>query len=197
MTLTLRKLPGIGILACALLLSCGGSSNICDCSPTQPDSSDYRHNAKHIPLPSGTPQLITVQTILNFPQIPSPPTDAPRTGRELQLFEVAKAYLQLAYVFNGDCDIHMEIADSPSKTAPRVIVETPVDEEYCSARMKIQSQISSHGDSLGNSLANGELPQPFAVQVIGLAFEDFPHNRGSQFVQTVWELHPAIVLATQ
>ena len=26
-----------------------------------------------------------------------------------------------------------------------------------------------------------------------MAFEDFDHNRGSAKVQTIWELHPAIV----
>jgi hypothetical protein len=39
----------------------------------------------------------------------------------------------------------------------------------------------------------GELPQSIRVEVIGLAFEDFEHNRGSAQVATVWELHPAIV----
>jgi hypothetical protein len=28
---------------------------------------------------------------------------------------------------------------------------------------------------------------------LGLAFEDFDHNRGSAQVATIWELHPAIV----
>jgi len=38
-------------------------------------------------------------------------------------------------------------------------------------------------------------PRPLAlpVDVLGMAFEDFDHNRGSVQVQTIWELHPAIV----
>ncbi len=38
-------------------------------------------------------------------------------------------------------------------------------------------------------------PRPLAlpVDVLGMAFEDFDHYRGSAQVQTIWELHPAIV----
>jgi len=31
------------------------------------------------------------------------------------------------------------------------------------------------------------------VDVLGLAFQDFNHPRGSVHVATVWELHPAVV----
>jgi hypothetical protein len=41
--------------------------------------------------------------------------------------------------------------------APRVVVETPVDSEYCSARQSLQSQLKKHGFQL----------------------EDFEHGRGS------------------
>jgi hypothetical protein len=36
-------------------------------------------------------------------------------------------------------------------------------------------------------------PQALPVAVLGMAFEDFEHNRGSAQVATLWELHPAIV----
>ena len=39
----------------------------------------------------------------------------------------------------------------------------------------------------------GELPQALPAQILGMAFEDFEHNRGSAQVATVWDLHPAIV----
>ena len=39
----------------------------------------------------------------------------------------------------------------------------------------------------------GELPQALPAEVLGMAFEDFEHNRGSGQVTTLWELHPAIV----
>jgi Putative transposase len=44
--------------------------NICNCLPLEPDVLDYRHAAKHVPLPSGTPQEIDVNTILGWAQTP-------------------------------------------------------------------------------------------------------------------------------
>lgn len=92
----------------------------------------------------------------------------------------------------GDCDIHMEISQVASKTAPRVVIETPIDSEYCSARRNIQSQLKQRGFQL-DIQHGGDLPQPLPVSVLGLPFEDFEHGRGSAQVATVWEIHPAIV----
>jgi hypothetical protein len=41
----------------------------------------------------------------------------------LQLFQIQNAFLQPVWLVGSDCDIHMEIADTAHKTAPRVIVE--------------------------------------------------------------------------
>jgi hypothetical protein len=38
-----------------------------------------------------------------------------------------------------------------------------------------------------------ELAQALPVEITGMAFEDFEHNRGSAQVATIWELHPAIL----
>lgn len=179
-------------------MSCGGKTqssihlDLCNCTPTEPVSADYRHAAKHVPIPSGqTPIQITVAEMLTWPQGASPPRDAPRSGRELQVFEIANAFLQVAYENRGDCDIHFEISDTADVTAPRAIVETPSDPEYCGARQNIQQQLAAHGFTLSTS--GGTLPSPLPVSVLGLAFQDFEHNRGSKYVATVWELHPAIV----
>lgn len=96
----------------------------------------------------------------------------------------------------NDCDIHLEISESASKNAPRVIVETPVDAEYCPARRTIQSELAQHNFKLSTSPAS-ELPAPLKVDVLGIAFEDFEHQRGSAQVGTVWELHPAVVSVTE
>jgi hypothetical protein len=169
------------------------ASDICNCLPVEPDYVDYRHAAKHVPLPSGTPQELTVADILAWPQgLPILPPDAPRTGRELQVFHVANAYVQNASVNAADCDVHIEISATPDKAAPRVVVETPVDSEYCSARKNIQTQLSQHGFQL-DATHGGELPQALPAEVTGMAFEDFEHNRGSAQVATLWELHPAVV----
>ena len=193
LTLLVVSLAGFG-------LNCGNagklgivqSEDLCNCLPLAPDISDFRHMAKHVPIPNVTPQEISVETILGWPQDLALPADAPRSGRELQVFHVAQAFLQNASVNNGDCDIHLEISATSDKNAPRVIVETPVDTEFCSARHSIQSQLKQHGFVL-DAQHGGELPQAVAADVVGLAFEDFEHTRGSAQVATVWELHPAIV----
>jgi hypothetical protein len=190
-------------LLALLSVGCNGSSygvlqpnpeDLCKCLPVEPDILDFRHLAKHVPIPAIAAQEIGVDTILSWPQdIINPPAfDAPRTGRELLVFHVASAFLQEASVNAADCDVHFEISQTADKNSPRVIVETPVDSEFCSARQNAQSQLAKHGFKL-DSQHGGELPQALPVEVLGMAFEDFDHNRGSVHVATIWELHPAIV----
>ena len=197
---------GVLIFSTALLgilfFSCSGSDygvlqphpeDLCKCLPVEPDIADYRHTAKHVQIPTMTPVEVDVDVILAWPQdeIPLPP-DQQRTGRELQVFHVAQAFLQEASVNAADCDVHLEISKTADKAAPRVILETPVDSEYCSARQNVQSQLAKHGFRL-DSQHGGDLPQALPVEVTGMAFEDFEHNRGTAQVATTWELHPAIV----
>src|ERR1700747_20612 len=180
--------------------SCNGSDyavlqptpeDVCKCLPIEPDIVDYRHTAKHVPIPVMTPVEVDVKTILTWAQDPIPlPPDQPRTGKELQVFHVAQAFVQEASVNAADCDVHMEISQTADKTAPRIIVETPVDSEYCSARQTAQSQLAKHGFRL-DSQHGGELPQALPAELLGMGFEDFDHNRGSAQVATIWELHPA------
>ncbi|HKR83058.1 MAG TPA: hypothetical protein VJS37_02720 [Terriglobales bacterium] len=166
--------------------------DLCNCLPIEPDIADYRHLAKHVPIPNVTAQEITVDVILGWPQDLALPPDSPRTGRELQVFHVAQAFVQNASVNSGDCDIHLEISQTSDKNAPRVVVETPFDSEYCTARHSIQSQLSRHGFRL-DAQHGGELPQAIPAEVLGMAFEDFEHDRGTGQIATVWELHPATV----
>jgi hypothetical protein len=195
------------LLICALLalsfrmLACSGQDfgvlqpeDLCKCLPIEPDIADYRHAAKHMPIPNNMPPVeITVTDILAWPQAPLPlPIDQPRKGRELQVFHVANAFLQETSVNSADCDVHMEISETADKNAPRVIIETPVDGEFCSARQQIQAQLKQHNFRL-DSQHGGELPAALPLQVLGMAFEDFDHSRGSAQVATIWELHPATV----
>jgi hypothetical protein len=150
-----------------------------------------------IGIPQSTSQSLTsfhkrvsVAIILTWPQDVFIPPDAPRTGRELQVFHIAKAFLQNVSVNAVDCDLSIEISQTADKSSARMIVETPVDSEYCGARQNLQAQLKQHGFRL-DSQHGGELPQALAVDVVGMAFEDFEHNRGP--VATLWELHPAIV----
>ena len=164
--------------------------DLCKCLPLEPDIADYRHAAKHVPVPNVVAQEVSVDDILSWPQDPIIPPDAPRSGRELEVFHVANAFLQSASVNAVDCDVSMEISSTGDKSSPRMIVETPVDNEYCSARQNLQSQLKQHGFQL-DSQHGGELSEALPVDIAGMAFEDFEHDRGP--VATLWELHPAIV----
>ena len=189
----------IAILLALPAVSCNGQDfgvlqptpkDLCKCLPIEPDIADYRHLAKHVPIPNIAAQEVSVEIILTWPQDPVIPPDAPRTGRELEVFHIANAFLQNASVNAVDCDVVMEISQIADKSSSRMIVETPVDSEYCSARQNMQAQLKRHGFRL-DSQHGGELPQALPVDVVGMAFEDFEHDRGP--VATLWELHPAIV----
>lgn len=194
--LGLSSLFLIGIAVTSSMASCGGS-DICHCTPKASASQDFRHAEKHVPLPNTTPTETTVAQILGWALGPDPTNTTPRTGRELILYHIGSAYLQSARLINFDCDVHLEISDTPSKTAPRVIVETPIDSEYCSQRHALQHALAQHAFQLRYigqpAISQAELPQALPVSVLGLAFRDFEHNRGSQEVGTPWELHPAEV----
>lgn len=194
------NLTGITILLALAIVSCSGQDfgflqptpkDLCKCLPIEPDIADYRHLAKHVPIPNNIgAQQVSVDIILTWSQDPIIPPDAARSGRELEVFHIANAYLQNASVNALDCDVSMEISNTADKSAPRMIVETPVDSEYCSARQNLQAQLKKHG-FLIDSQHGGELPKALPVDVVGMAFEDFEHDRGH--VATLWEIHPAIV----
>ncbi len=167
------------------------NQDICNCTPTETDTQDYRHDAKHVGLPGPSGDQISVGTILGWAQGSAPAGDAPRSGRELQMFYIAHAYAQFAEIVGVDCDIHVEISDSADKGAPRVIVETPIDSEYCDARNSLKSALASQGFFL--TTGSGEINPPIPIAVLGLAFRDYEHTRGTAQVATTWELHPAIV----
>lgn len=187
-----------------LALSCGGPNvgevqpqDLCKCTPLEPDFADYRHAEKHVPIPAMIPTETTIDTIYTWPQTDPNSIDPPRTGVELQVFHIAVAFVQEVNVNSVDCDVHLEISQTPDKKARRIIVETPVDSEFCSARKNIQAQLAQRGFRF-DAEHGGELPQGLPADVLGLAFEDFDHTsiglqRGSAQVTTVWELHPAVV----
>lgn len=167
------------------------SGSGCNCTPSEPSSTDYRHDAKHIDLVTSTGQDISVATILGWALGSDPAFNAPRSGVENQVFHIAQAYVQFIWLVPNDCDIHMEISDSPSKTAPRMIVETPIDGSYCPTREAEMAGFSRYGAQV--STGGFETQQGIPIDVVGMAFRDFNHQRGTQYVATPWELHPAVV----
>jgi len=201
----LRRCVAVGVVAltAGLAFSCASVNlgqveplDLCKCTPLD-EGIEYRHDEKHVPIPDITPEETTIDTIYSWPENDPGSLDPPRTGIELQVFHVAVAFVQEVSVNSEDCDIHVEISQTANKDARRVIVETPVDTEFCSARKNLQAQLTKHGVKL-DATHGGELPEALPADVIGLAFLDFDHNaiglgRGSAQVGTLWELHPAIV----
>ncbi len=167
------------------------NQNVCNCTPSESATDDYRHDAKHVGLSGPTGTEITVNDMLGWPQGAAPATTAPRSGKETQMFFIKHAYAQFADIVGVDCDVHVEISDSQDKNAPRVIVETPVDEEFCNARRALKNALAARGFNV--STGSGEINPPIPVAVLGLAFQDYEHTRGTAAVATTWELHPAIV----
>ena len=190
-------------LAAGLAFSCASvnlgqvePTDLCKCNPLD-QGIEYRHDEKHVPIPNMTPEETTIDTIYSWPQNEPSSLDPPRTGVELQVFHVAVAFVQEVSVNSEDCDIHVEISQTADKNARRIIVETPVDTEFCSARQTLQAQLAKHGVKL-DPTHGGELLNALPADVIGLAFLDFDHKaiglgRGSAQVGTLWELHPAVV----
>ena len=79
------------ILVALAIVSCSGQDfgllqptpkDLCKCLPIEPDIADYRHLAKHVPIPKTAAQEVSVEIILAWSQDPVIPPDAPRTGRE-------------------------------------------------------------------------------------------------------------------
>jgi hypothetical protein len=100
-----------------------------------------------------------------------------------------------AFIFSNTDGGFMDTGNYRNRTLTPLaekLVETPVDSEFCSARKSIQSQVAQHGFRL-DAEHGGELPQALPAEIVGMAFKDFEHNRGSGQVATLWELHPATV----
>src|SRR5882762_1740357 len=81
---------GCLILLALLSLGCNGTSygilqpnpeDLCKCLPIEPDIADFRHLAKHVPIPNIAAQEIGVDTILSWTQDAFVDPGAPRTGR--------------------------------------------------------------------------------------------------------------------
>src|SRR5437868_3809499 len=147
---------GVGaVLACGLLLSaCSDPARpgkkqgkpintalLCACKPTHITKDDWRIEFKNGPLPDGQPQVTSVAAILGWSEGPEPGPRTQRSGRELQLYRVPRAYVQTVFFRRSDCDLHVEVSDVPDKNAPRIIIETPGAAEYCQARSNIYSML--------------------------------------------------------
>jgi hypothetical protein len=199
---------GLFIVAILFLMACndparpgkraGKPTNpaaLCVCKPTHISKDDWRIEFKNETLPESQPTGISAAAIMAWPEGTEPRRRGPRSGRELILYRISKAYLQTVFFRSSDCDLHLEISEDPGKGAPRMIVETPGTSEYCSPRASLFEDLERRGITITD--VNQELAQPPPAEVVGVAFRDQAHPmwfaRGSDKVTTLWELHPAIV----
>jgi hypothetical protein len=180
-------------LAAQSFLAAQTSDYACSCQPEVSPKGEFRYESKHVRLPKTPAEDITIEEITDwipqyFPGETFSP-ETPRQDRELRLFHISHAFLQAAWINRGDCDFHLEISPDGKKDSFRIIVE--MTKEYCSERKELQAQMAAKGFILDEKLR--EFEQPLPVEVVGLAFQDNAEPRGSSKVNSLWEIHPAIV----
>lgn len=125
--------------------------------------------------------------------------DEPIAPRESEVYTV-EGDLWRVIVEDNDCDFHLELtAQSKPSTASRIIVELPHGDAFTTMREKILQELTANGYSVtvGKSIA---LDEPLRLTATGYAFYDSAHyskknpqkghGHGTQFVGTLWELHP-------
>jgi hypothetical protein len=180
-----------GALVIAIsVLSCGGGkdSKVVTQKVADPDACACTPEGKRvdIPLPQTSPTETSIQAILDWgPNNPA---------IEGKLFHVGRGYLQRIRIFSSDCDVVMEISETADRSAPRIMVETPIHESYCTARRTLQTQLNALGEHMKAGDSNGELNQPRPVEVLGLAYFDCDACHDSfPKVKSLWELHPGTV----
>ncbi len=119
--------------------------------------------------------------------------------REAQAYELEGDLWRVKFEMN-DCDLHLEmVAPGAAKDSDRVIVEIPADKFAEGARMKLLKRLTQMKKKHQVSSV-GNFTVPVRVRVTGLAFWDGAHwtkedpvvgnGHGTQFVKTLWELHP-------
>ena len=169
---------------------------ICDCKPNAISGDDWRIAVKNVPIPGDVDPIdTTVNEILSWHEGHMPVATAPRSGPELQVYRIRRAYIQAAFLREGDCDFDIEISEEVGKDAPRMVVETPRLREFCPARRDFFLGLQRNGITLTDW--STEVANPIPAEITGLAFRDQWHPfwipRASSSVKTLWELHPAVI----
>jgi hypothetical protein len=184
------------------------SADTCKCGDTK--GTGHKREAlkyRSIPPHIHAERDVSIQEMIDEWAIPQGAwDDATKYPREDSTFTVS-GYIMLIKLSDEDCDIHMEIAETESPDADRVIVEIPNSPEYCALREKVKEAVRQEPYSVRNisttahhfSATKG-FPK---ITVTGYAFVDLPHrmhdpnnkkgnNHGSVNVATLWEIHPII-----
>ena len=119
--------------------------------------------------------------------------------REPRLYTVS-GFVRKIKLSDDDCDLHLELADSGSPGAPRVIVEIPAALTALQTKtigmFNLSTDVQSH-------VYNGDKAK--RINVTGYAFLDLSHQcadfpkagcqHGGDRVRTLWEIHPVLALS--
>jgi hypothetical protein len=142
------------------------------------------------------PPIATVHDVVGWqvPVIAAKRADVPVDPRERQVYEVT-AYVRLLKLSDDDCDMHLQLSDSPD-SGPQIVVEIPINQP--AARDAIEKLVG-HATTTPKVYEGDESPR---ITVLGFAFLDLAHagsidhwtkeghGHGTAAVKTLWELHP-------
>src|ERR1043165_2033570 len=180
------------------------------CSPTTPKGSQARTKVKHRATPSTDAEDTSVADMITWkvpanlqdPQVRRANTTI--DAREKRVFTVS-GDLWRVKIEDNDCDFHLELsAPGGSSTDDRVIVEIPQEHKAIRNALIKAIKDSGRGDLTSQRRLDFETAMP--ITVTGLAFFDATHwskknpkkgsGHGTEFVATLWELHPVFSLTT-
>jgi hypothetical protein len=145
-----------------------------------------------------SPPVAAVRDVVSWsvPVTAAKRANVPVDPRELQVYQVT-AYVRLAKLSPDDCDLHVQLADSPDGDGDQVIVEIPPNQT--AARAALERAIGQHITTKPLTFDGDDAPR---ITVLGFAFLDLAHankidhwtkkghGHGTEKVATLWELHP-------
>lgn len=208
----MERLSRTFVATALLLISYSAARAQAQC-PTTPEPQQTRTRVKHRKPPSGI-HVSTIQLSEMFDwdlpaDISDPEVRASNEvihDREGEAFEIEGDLWREKMEMN-DCDLHLEVSEpGAGKSARRVIVEIPARAWANAIRQRILDRVAQmKKDKLATK--TGDLKVPVRIKVTGVAFFDATHwtkekpkignKHGTEFVKTLWELHPVFRLAIE
>jgi hypothetical protein len=121
-----RSLIAIASLAGVLLLPSIATAGLKPCHPTTNNHERWSVKTRSTPHAPISPITITVAKLIamTVPSVTGTPNHV-LTGTPEENVYSLNAYVMLIKRSPDDCDIHLEVSDTPDPKAPRVIVEIP------------------------------------------------------------------------
>ena len=151
-------------------------------------------------MPVSSTQITVAQLIAeDIPTIQGLP-NTPVAGTDEDTIYHLTAFVMRVKLSTDDCDIHMEVADTPDPAAPRIIVEVPptlASVQNLVARLLGRATIPTGGKTYTATSA-------VRLFFMGYGFFDVSHltndgnkaghNHGTAHVATILELHPVFAV---